>query len=273
MTDPAPSGRTRRHDCPDTLAQFRLLATLPDGARKEQLRREVITAWLPLAHRLAQRMRERGENLEDLRQVAALGLIKAVDRFDPEQADAFEPFAIPTITGELKRHFRDCTWDVHVPRRTQEVRNKVRVALNELTTTLDHRLPTPAQLAAHTHLTEDDIALGLKALQAYRSLSLDAAASTEGDGFTLVDTLGAADARFALIEDREAVKPALARLSERERRILYMWFFAGLSQADIAAELGLSQMHISRLIRRTLTRLHADVTSSTRAPVPKTRRR
>lgn len=270
MPDSAPSGTRRRHDRPDTSAQFRLLATLPDGARRERLRREVITAWLPLAYRLAQRMRGRGENLDDLRQVAALGLIKAVDRFDPEKSDAFEPFAIPTITGELKRHFRDCTWDVHVPRRTQEARNKVRAALQELSTGLDDCHPTSAQLAAHTHLAEDDIIRGLEALQAYRSLSLDAAADPEDtNDFSLLHSMGTTDPGFALVEDREAVKPALACLPERERRILYLRFFAGLSQKDIATELGITQMHISRLIRRTLAHLHKEMNRPARGGMQK----
>ncbi|MEU6963759.1 SigB/SigF/SigG family RNA polymerase sigma factor [Streptomyces chrestomyceticus] len=260
----------RRHDDPDTSEELRLLVTLPDGPKKERLRQRVITAWLPLAHRQAVRLRERGEQLDDLKQVAALGLVKAVDRFDPERADAFEQFAIPTITGELKRHFRDHTWDVHVPRRTQELRNKVRKAVRELSTTLDGRSPTVAQIAEHARLPEDDVVLGLEALETYRSLSLDVALDRSGDNddYTLMDTLGAADGRFGLVEDRETVKPALARLPERERRILYLRFFKDMTQSAIAAELGLSQMHVSRLISRALARVRAEIDRTTEADGP-----
>ncbi|MFI2236498.1 SigB/SigF/SigG family RNA polymerase sigma factor [Streptomyces chrestomyceticus] len=251
----------RPYSGPDTTEAFQVLLTLSDGPRKEWLRQRVITAWLPLAHRQAARLRERGEQLDDLQQVAALGLVKAVDRFDPERADAFEQFAIPTITGELKRHFRDHTWDVHVPRRTQELRNKVRKAVRELSTTLDGRSPTVAQIAGHARLAEEDVVRGLEALESYRSLSLDVALDRGGDNddYTLLDTLGSADGRFGLIEDREAVKPALARLPERERRILYWRFFEDMTQSAIAAELGVSQMHVSRLLTRALARVRTEV--------------
>ncbi|WP_032916998.1 SigB/SigF/SigG family RNA polymerase sigma factor [Streptomyces rimosus] len=264
MAATAPARRTHRPAHrparPDTTADFRLLAELPAGARRTGLRRHVIAAWLPMAHRLAHRLRDRGENLDDLRQVAALGLVKAVDRFDPERAGAFETFAVPTITGELKKHFRDCTWDVHVPRRTQELRNKVRTAVQELSTTLDGRAPTVARLAERTRLGEEDVLLGLDALESYRSLSLDAPLGPDAeDGSSLKDTLGGTESGFALVDEREAVKPALARLPERERRILYLRFFQDMTQSAIAAETGLSQMHVSRLIRRSLARIRAEV--------------
>ncbi|GCD32870.1 RNA polymerase sigma factor [Streptomyces chrestomyceticus JCM 4735] len=247
----------------DTSDEFRLLATLEDGPVKEQIRRRVITAWLPMAHRLAYRLRERGEHLDDLKQVAALGLVKAVDRFDPDRADAFEQFAVPTITGELKRHFRDHTWHVHVPRRIQELRNKVRLAVKELSTTLDGRTPGAEQIAAHTGLSEQDVTLGLRALESYRSLSLDAALDHGGEGgdeHTLLHVLGALEDAFALVEDRETVKPVLARLPERDRRILYLRFFEDMTQSAIAAELGVSQMHVSRLLNRALARIRTEAT-------------
>ncbi|MEF3114943.1 SigB/SigF/SigG family RNA polymerase sigma factor [Streptomyces chrestomyceticus] len=256
----------------DTSDEFRLLATLEDGPVKEQIRRRVITAWLPMAHRLAYRLRERGEHLDDLKQVAALGLVKAVDRFDPDRADAFEQFAVPTITGELKRHFRDHTWHVHVPRRIQELRNKVRLAVKELSTTLDGRTPSAEQIAAHTRLSEQDVTLGLRALESYRSLSLDAALDQGGEGgdeHTLLHVLGALEDAFALVEDRETVKPVLARLPERDRRILYLRFFEDMTQSAIAAELGVSQMHVSRLLNRALARIR---TEATRAPAEQYRK-
>ncbi|WP_206506141.1 SigB/SigF/SigG family RNA polymerase sigma factor [Streptomyces chrestomyceticus] len=256
----------------DTSDEFRLLATLEDGPVKEQIRRRVITAWLPMAHRLAYRLRERGEHLDDLKQVAALGLVKAVDRFDPDRADAFEQFAVPTITGELKRHFRDHTWHVHVPRRIQELRNKVRLAVKELSTTLDGRTPGAEQIAAHTGLSEQDVTLGLRALESYRSLSLDAALDHGGEGddeHTLLHVLGALEDAFALVEDRETVKPVLARLPERDRRILYLRFFEDMTQSAIAAELGVSQMHVSRLLNRALARIR---TEATRTPAEQYRK-
>ncbi|MFK8843999.1 SigB/SigF/SigG family RNA polymerase sigma factor [Streptomyces sp. Ac-502] len=256
----------------DTSDEFRLLATLEDGPVKEQIRRRIITAWLPMAHRLAYRLRERGEHLDDLKQVAALGLVKAVDRFDPDRADAFEQFAVPTITGELKRHFRDHTWHVHVPRRIQELRNKVRLAVKELGTTLDGRTPSTEQIAAYTRLPEKDVTLGLRALESYRSLSLDAALDHGGEGgdaHTLMHVLGALEDAFALVEDRETVKPVLTRLPERDRRILYLRFFEDMTQSAIAAELGVSQMHVSRLLNRALARIRAE---ATRAPAEQYRK-
>ncbi|MFK8845151.1 sigma-70 family RNA polymerase sigma factor [Streptomyces sp. Ac-502] len=171
------------------------------------------------------------------------------------------PFAIPAITGELKRHFRDHPWDVHVPRRTQELRNKVRKAIREPSTALDGRPPTVAQIVEHACLTEEEVAREPEALENYRPLSLDVALdrSVHHDDYTLLDTLGAADDRFGLVENRETVKPALAKLPERERRILYWRFFKDVTQSAIAAELGLSQMHVSRLISRALARVRTEV--------------
>ncbi|MFH8350339.1 SigB/SigF/SigG family RNA polymerase sigma factor [Streptomyces sp. NPDC018045] len=273
MATPA-TARPHEHgaDEIDTGDEFRLLATLEDGPVKEQIRRRLIVAWLPMAHRLAHRLRERGEHLDDLKQVAALGLVKAVDRFDPDRADAFEQFAVPTITGELKRHFRDHTWHVHVPRRIQELRNKVRLAVKDLSTTADGRTPGIEQIAAYTRLSENDVALGLRALETYRSLSLDAAldhGDEGGDGHTLMHVLGALEDAFALVEDRETVKPVLARLPERDRRILYLRFFEDRTQSAIAAELGVSQMHVSRLLNRALDRIR---TEATPAPAEKYRK-
>ncbi|MFD7923100.1 SigB/SigF/SigG family RNA polymerase sigma factor [Streptomyces sp. NPDC059740] len=251
--------RSPHPDTPDTAEDFARLLTLPEGAEREAVRQGVITAWLPMADRLATRFRDRGENLEDLKQVAALGLVKAVDRYDPERADAFATFAVPTIVGELKRHFRDNTWGVHVPRRVQEVRAKVRTALRELSVSLDHRSPSVAQVAAHTGLSEDDVLLGLEALESYKSLSLDAELSDDDDGYSLKDRLGTLEPGFGLINDREAVKPQLARLPERERHILYLRFFCDMTQTRIADELGISQMHVCRLIARTCTRIREEL--------------
>ncbi|MGW3630041.1 SigB/SigF/SigG family RNA polymerase sigma factor [Streptomyces sp. NPDC005122] len=242
---------TRHHphdDAPDTGEAFERLAGLPGGPEREALRDEIVRAWLPMAQRVAGRYRGRGEAAEDLMQVAALGLLKAVDRYDPARGNAFESYAVPTVTGEIKRHFRDHMWMLHVPRRVQEVRARVRTALKELSQTTPGRQPTVAEIAACAHLGEDDVRLGLEALDCFATLSLDAELPGEDDGCALADTLGEPDAGFDLVIDREAVKPALRGLPERERTILYLRYFRGMTQLGIAEQLGISQMHVSRLL-------------------------
>ncbi|WP_367047612.1 SigB/SigF/SigG family RNA polymerase sigma factor [Streptomyces sp. Je 1-332] len=260
----APSTRRRtgtRHlhdDAPDTEAAFARLATLEGGPEYDLLCEEIVTAWLPMAHRLASRFRNKGENLEDLRQVAAMGLIKAVNRYEPERG-AFESYAVPTITGELRRHFRDRMWDVRVPRRVQELRNKVRVVRREL---MDRpgsdAEPGIAEIAEHAGLTEDEVREGMEAMTSYSALSLDAEISADPDGFSLADTLGATDPAYDCITDREAAKTGLRRLPERERTILYLRFFEDMTQSRIAEELGISQMHVSRLITTSCARVRAE---------------
>ncbi|MFJ9346545.1 SigB/SigF/SigG family RNA polymerase sigma factor [Streptomyces sp. NPDC101237] len=253
----APSRRSH-DDAPDTAALFARLAELGDGPEREALRDELVAAWLPMAHRIAGRFRDRGENIEDLRQVAALGLVKAVDRFDPSRG-AFESYAVPTITGEVKRHFRDRMWALRVPRRVQEYRNRVRVARRELTENPGSPEPTVADLAAHTGLTEDEVSAGLEALESFSTLSLDAELSAgDDDGYSLADTFGDSDGSFDTVIDREAAKQGLRRLPERERAILYMRFFEDMTQSRIAESLGLSQMHVSRLITRSCARVRAE---------------
>ncbi|WP_327715113.1 SigB/SigF/SigG family RNA polymerase sigma factor [Streptomyces sp. NBC_00490] len=251
------TARRRHDDAPDTAGLFARLAVLEEGPERDAVRDELVTAWLPMAHRIAGRFRERGESIEDLRQVAALGLVKAVDRFDPERG-AFESYAVPTITGEVKRHFRDRMWALRVPRRVQELRNKVRVARRELTQTPGSAEPTVADLAAHTGLTEEEVATGLEALESFSTLSLDAELSSDEDGYSLADTLGAADASFETVVDRESAKAGLRRLPERDRAILYMRFFEDMTQSRIADQLGISQMHVSRLISRSCARVRAE---------------
>ncbi|GHB08916.1 SigB/SigF/SigG family RNA polymerase sigma factor [Streptomyces tendae] len=253
--DPSNAPARRRHDdAPDTMALFGRLAGLADGPERDAVRDELVTAWLPMAHRIAGRFRDRGESIEDLRQVAALGLVKAIDRFDPERG-AFESYAVPTITGEVKRHFRDRMWALRVPRRVQELRNKVRVARRELAQSPGSPEPSVAALAAHTGLTEDEVGAGMEALESFSTLSLDAELSAGDDGYSLADTLGAADASYDTVIDRESAKEGLRRLPERERAILYMRFFEDMTQSRIADSLGISQMHVSRLISRSCARV------------------
>jgi RNA polymerase sigma-B factor len=252
----APSGR-RHDDAPDTAQLFARLAAAKDGPEREALRDELVTAWLPMAHRIAGRFRDRGESLEDLRQVAALGLVKAIDRFDPSRG-AFESYAVPTITGEVKRHFRDRMWALRVPRRVQDLRNKVRLARRELTQTPGSPEPTAADIAAHTGLTEDEVNTGLEALESFSTLSLDAELSGDEDGYSLADTLGNSDSSYDVVIDRESAKEGLRHLPERERAILYMRYFEDMTQSRIADRLGISQMHVSRLISRSCARVRAE---------------
>ncbi|MEW2070967.1 SigB/SigF/SigG family RNA polymerase sigma factor [Streptomyces sp. NPDC007346] len=236
---------------------FRRLSELPPGRKRDALRNETACAWLPMAYRLASRFRDRGESLDDLRQVAAMGLVKAVDRYDPARGKAFETFAVPTVTGELKRHFRDHTWDVHVPRRVQDLRNRVRTARRDLAQRLGGRAPTCAEIAAEAGLAEEDVLLGLEALESYSALSLDAGPAGPDAGGTLADRLGSCDHALDVAVDREAVKPGLRELPERERTILYLRYFRDMTQVGIAEHLGISQMHVSRLISRSCERVRA----------------
>ncbi|MFF5145014.1 RNA polymerase sigma factor SigF [Streptomyces sp. NPDC013157] len=251
--------RSHPHDdAPDTAQAFVRLAGLPDGPERLALRDELVELWLPMAERIAVRFRGRGETLEDLYQVAALGLVKAVDHYDPERGRAFEAYAVPTITGEIKRHFRDHMWTLHVPRRVQELRNRVRTALKELDQTTPGRPPTVAEIAARTQLTEEEVRAGMEALDCYSTLSLDAEVPG-GDGYVLGDTLGAADPGYDLIVDRAAAEPCLQNLPERDRLILYLRFFRGMTQSRIAGQLGISQMHVSRLLSACFDRLREEL--------------
>ncbi|MFE2061223.1 SigB/SigF/SigG family RNA polymerase sigma factor [Streptomyces sp. NPDC059467] len=258
-TTPAASRRSH-DDAPDTAALFARLAALDDGPERHALRDELVAAWLPMAHRIAGRFRDRGECVEDLRQVAALGLVKAVDRYDPARG-AFESYAVPTITGEVKRHFRDRMWALRVPRRVQELRNRVRVARRDLTQIPGAPEPGVADLAARTGLTEEEVTAGLEALESFSTLSLDAELSAGEDGYSLADTLGESDTSYDVVIDREAAREGLRRLPERERAILYMRFFEDMTQSRIADRLGISQMHVSRLISRSCARVRAEAMS------------
>ncbi|RLL65685.1 SigB/SigF/SigG family RNA polymerase sigma factor [Streptomyces sp. Z26] len=255
----AKRARHPHDDAPDTAADFERIAALPDGPERDELRQRVVRLWVPMAHRLAGRYRNRGESLEDLQQVAALGLVKAVARYDPSRGTAFESYAVPTIVGEIKRHFRDHMWDVHVPRRVQHLRNHVRVSHRELSLTLGGRSPSVAQIAEHSGLSQEDVLLGMEALESYSTLSLDAELPSADDGYSLQDTLATPEPGFDLVVYREAVKPQLSSLPERERRILYLRFFCEMTQSRIAEQLGISQMHVSRLINQTCDRIHRRV--------------
>ena len=220
------------------------------AAREELLRRH-----LPLAHRLARRYWQGSDSYEDLVQVASIGLLKAIDRFDPERGTEFTTFAVPTILGELKRYFRDCGWAVHVSRADKDRALEVTRANGELSLTLG-RSATPAELAAATGLTVEEVLDGLATAAAARTTPLDAPASAEdGDSATLGDRLACEDEELARVERRDVVARSLRGLSARELEILYLRFVEDLTQSEIAARIGVSQMHVSRLIRRALARL------------------
>jgi RNA polymerase sigma-B factor len=258
--------RTKPHphdDAPDTAEAFERLVELPNGPERVALRDELVRLWLPMAERIAVRFRDRGETLEDLYQVAALGLVKAVDHYDPARGRAFEAYAVPTVTGEIKRHFRDHMWTLHVPRRVQDLRNRVRSTAKELAQTIPGRAPTIAEIAEHAHLTEDEVRTGVEALECFSALSLDAEMPGT-EGYALSDALGDSDPGYDLVVDRIAVKPCLEALPERERLILYLRFFRGMTQSRIAEQLGISQMHVSRLLSGCFDRLRKDLLTETR---------
>lgn len=249
------------HDAPDTEAAFERMTSLGAGPSREVLRERIVCAWLPMAIRLARKYRNRGEESEDLEQVAALGLTKAVERYDPARGNAFESYAVPVILGEIKRHFRDCTWDIHVPRRVQELRNRVRRAMQEVGQETG-RTPGIKEIARHSGLSEEDVRAGMEAMQSYSSLSLDAEMAGGGSsssGYTLLDTLGATETAYRQVIRRETVKPCLRRLPERERRILYLRYYRDMTQSSIADQLGISQMHVSRVLRATCEKVRREV--------------
>ncbi|MFI1360195.1 SigB/SigF/SigG family RNA polymerase sigma factor [Streptomyces sp. NPDC020898] len=255
------TGRTKPHphdDAPDTAAAFERLGQLPEGPERHALRDDLVEAWLPMAERIAIRFRGRGEALEDLYQVAAVGLVKAVDHYDPGRGTAFEAYAVPTVTGEIKRHFRDHLWALHVPRRVQDLRNRVRRAAKDLSATVPGRPPTVAEIAAYAQLSESEVRTGMEALDCFSTLSLEAELPGT-DGYALADTVGGPDPGFDLVVDRAAVSPGLRNLPERERTILYLRFFGGMTQSRIAQQLGISQMHVSRLISGCCARLREEL--------------
>ncbi|MFE5857000.1 SigB/SigF/SigG family RNA polymerase sigma factor [Streptomyces sp. NPDC056500] len=257
---PTQANTLRPHDdAPDTEAAFVRLADTPSGPERDALRQELIRAWLPMSERLASRFKNRGETFEDLCQVAALGLVKAVDRYDPQRGSAFVSFAVPTITGEVKRHFRDHMWTLHVPRRVQDQRNRVRTAQRELLQTISGRTPTEAEIARRAGLTVAETKSGMEALGCYSTLSLDAQPSGGDHGVALAEVIGAPDHALDVVIDREAVRPRLRKLPERERKILYMRFFRDMTQSSIAKDLGISQMHVSRLISNLCDRLRREI--------------
>lgn len=230
------------------------------AAGTDRARDRLIHAALPLAARAARRYQGRGEPLDDLEQVARLGLIKAVDRYDPQRG-AFSGFAAITMMGELRRHFRDRTWGVHVPRRMQEHSMEVSRVTGELTTEL-HRPPTTGELADRLNTDPADIHTARQVSAAYSAVSLDAPSHTDST-LELVERLGDPDSNLDSVENRLTVHALLRRLPARERRLLALRFYGNRTQAEIATELGISQMHVSRLLTRALAWLREAMLSDT----------
>ena len=222
--------------------------------RRAAIRDQLVSMHLPLVEHLARRFRNRGEPFDDLLQVGTIGLIKAIDRFDRERGVEFSTYATPTIIGEIKRHFRDKGWAIRVPRRLQELRLAISSVSAELLQELG-RSPTVSELAARMEVSEEELIEGLESANAYSTLSLDAPDSSEDSAVRMIDTLGEDDAALEHVENRETIKPLLAQLDPREKHILTLRFFRGMTQSQIAQEIGVSQMHVSRLLARTLARL------------------
>ncbi|HTW41723.1 MAG TPA: SigB/SigF/SigG family RNA polymerase sigma factor [Solirubrobacteraceae bacterium] len=224
-----------------------------DAHAREALLRE----YMPLARALARRYGRSSEPFEDLLQVASLGLLKALDRYDADRGHAFASFAVPTILGEMRRYFRDCGWAVHVPRGAQERALKVRDAQEQLARERG-RAPTVNQLAEYLELDAEEVIDTLQAIQAYETLSLDAPRPrTDGDLVPYAETLGYDDERFELVELDTTLTAVLGHITPREREILHMRFVEDLTQTEIAQRVGISQMHVSRLLRRSLEQLRA----------------
>lgn len=224
-----------------------------DTPGRRRVREEIIRASLPLAHRAARRFRGRGEPVEDLNQVATVGLIKAVDRFDADRGTPFTGFAMPTILGELKRYFRDRTWSVRVTRAQQELYLEVRKLVPEMAQRLG-RSPSVADLAGHLGREVDEVRAAIDCGQAYVAMPLSTPVH-DHDGATLADVLGAPDPAIERIADRQALREAITVLGERDREILRLRFVENRTQIDIAEKVGLSQMHVSRLIAAALRTL------------------
>ena len=239
----------------ETMRVLRTMAGLAaDDAQRERLRAEVVEDHMPYARHIARRYAQRGVADEDFEQVAYLGLVKAVDHFDPEYGTGFLGYATPMIIGEIKRHFRDATWDVHVPRRMQELTGSLHKATEALTTELG-REPTILELAARVGVETEELVEALDAAEAYSTASLDHPVGQDEDAASLGELLGAEDPGFELAVDREVLRRLIVDLGERDKRILLLRFFRGRTQAEIGEELGVSQMQVSRLITRILGQL------------------
>ncbi len=253
-TDPQGRGR----DESEKLDQYLLRRYHLHGDRKA--REQLITMYLPLVRSLARRYASRGEHFDDLVQVGAIGLIKAIDRFDLNRGVELTTYATPNIVGEIKRYFRDKGWSVRVPRGLQELNIRLNKVIDELVPKLQ-RSPTINELAEAANATPEEVLEALETSQAYNSVSLQASPNGEGgeEDAGLIDYLGGEEEAYDTMEDRTTLAPGFAKLDKRERYILHLRFFEGLTQSQIAERVGISQMHVSRLIRRSLEKLREEI--------------
>ncbi|HYG93560.1 MAG TPA: RNA polymerase sigma factor SigF [Nocardioides sp.] len=256
--DESPGDETRRRSAelfarlrdPDALSALR--------PHDKHPREELLELHMPLVEHCARRFRNRGEPFEDLVQVGTIGLIKSVDRFDTDRGVEFSTYATPTIIGEIKRYFRDKGWAIRVPRRLQELRMQIGATTAELTQSLG-RSPTPRELAESIGCSVEEIVEGIESSNAYSTLSLDANDDSDEGSTSMLDAIGIEDEALEHVEVRESIKPLLDRLDPREKKILLLRFFRHMTQSQIAEEIGVSQMHVSRLLTRTLAQLRTSL--------------
>ncbi|MGA8543692.1 MAG: RNA polymerase sigma factor SigF [Mycobacterium sp.] len=261
MTARAVGGSASRpNEYADVPDMFRELATLDGGSPEFQRHRDkIVERCLPLADHIARRFEGRGEPRDDLVQVARVGLVNAVARFDVDAGSDFVSFAVPTIMGEVRRHFRDNSWSVKVPRRLKELHLRLGTATADLSQRLG-RAPTASELAVELDMDRTEVIEGLVAGSSYNTLSIDSGASSgDDDARAIADTLGDVDAGLERIENREALRPLLDGLPERERTVLVLRFFESMTQTQIAERVGISQMHVSRLLAKSLARLRDEL--------------
>lgn len=241
----------------DVKAMFEELDSFaPEDPARRKRRDALVTRCLPLAEHIARRFDGRGEAHDDLVQVARLGLVNAVDRFDVTRGSDFVSFAVPTIMGEVRRHFRDTGWAVRVPRRMKEIHLALGQATSELSQRLGHA-PTVSELASELGIPPEDVAQGLLAGNAYQTVSVDNTSSDRPGEVSMLETLGDYDSAIEDVDNHETLKPLLDSLPERERTVLLLRFFGNMTQTQIAQQVGISQMHVSRLLTKTLTLLRA----------------
>jgi RNA polymerase sigma-B factor len=255
MTDRSPG---EGHDADSRIREDLRLLELYHEHGDMAAREAIIERFLPLARRLARRYERQDEPMEDLVQVASMGLVKAVDRFDPSRGVAFSSFAVPTILGELKRYFRDIGWAVHVPRSIQERVLEVNRAVTDLSRSLS-RSPTPAEVASATDFSLEEVLEAMEAATAYDSVSLEAPSAAEERAEGVAEQIGVEDPGYELAEYTATLGPELRALPERDRRVLYLRFVDDLTQSEIAERIGVSQMHVSRLIRAALAKLRSEI--------------
>jgi RNA polymerase sigma-B factor len=248
-----PQPRREQADAPHE-DLHRLAAMADDHPDRAAVRARVVETHLPLVQHLARRYADRGEPLDDLIQVGTIGLLNAVDRYDPSRGTSFASFAVPTVLGEIRRHFRDRGWAIRVPRRLQELSRLLSDTRAELTQQLG-RAPTVDELAERAGVDPEQVLEALDSAGAYSTVPLESEADDGPQAWLAED-----DAGLDAVENREALRPLLEQLPARERRILALRFVRGMSQSQIAAEVGISQMHVSRLLTRTLTQLRSGLT-------------